>query len=226
MRNDMESKTPVLLVIFNRPELTKTVLKKIALYRPSRFYIAADGPRENKSGDQELCQKTRELVRSAIDWDCEVETLFQDQNLGCGASVSQAISWFFSHEEMGIILEDDILVSDDFFEYSSQMLKKYKHDRRIMMVSGYNFSGSHVVSDKYFFTRNPSVSGWATWRRAWDLFDFELTHWPMIKNKKTMKSLFPNALERYRKTRQFSELYEVKNSRCLGSAMGICVNDQ
>ena len=206
----MESKTPVLLIIFNRPILAQTVLEQIKRYKPSRFYVAADGPRESVQGEKELCQQTRDVVLSGIDWDCEVKTLFREQNLGCGPNVSQSISWFFSHEEMGVILEDDILVNEGFFEFSSQMLEKYRHDNRIMMVSGYNFSGSNIISNRYFFTRNPSVSGWASWRRAWNLFDFELTQWPKINNKKTMKNLFPDIIERYRKTKQLSKLFKSK----------------
>ena len=104
------SKTPILLVIFNRPDLTQAVLKQIKRYEPTKLYIAADGPREGVPGEKELCQQTRNLVTSGVDWDCEIKTLFREQNLGCGVNVAQSISWFFSHEDMGVILEDDILV--------------------------------------------------------------------------------------------------------------------
>lgn len=203
----MFSKSPVLLLIFNRPDLAKTVLDQIRHYKPTRFYVAADGPREGIAGEKELCQQTRDLVLSGIDWDCEVKTLFRAHNLGCGVSIPQSISWFFTHEEMGVILEDDILVHEDFFKFTAQMLEKYEHDSRVMMISGYNYNGSNVVSNKYFFTRNPFVWGWASWRRAWNLFDFELKQWPKINNRKTLKNIFPNTIERYRKTKQIAAIF-------------------
>ena len=200
------SSAPVLLLAFNRADTTEQVFRAIAKTKPAKLFFAVDGPRSDRENEAEACRAVQDIILM-VDWDCEVKTLFREQNLGCGTSVPQSISWFFSHEEMGVILEDDILVHENFFDFVDQMLEKYMHDSRIMMVSGYNFSGSNVVSDKYFFTGSPYVWGWATWRRAWDLFDFELAQWPKINNKKALKNIFPSILERYRKTKQIAEVY-------------------
>src|SRR5688572_19370360 len=102
--------TPVLFIIFNRPDLTKQVFEAIRKAKPSRLYIAADGPRENILGEGEKCNEARRIA-SDIDWECKVRTLFRDENLGCGKGPTNAITWFFSHETEGIILEDDCLPS-------------------------------------------------------------------------------------------------------------------
>ena len=83
--------------------------------RPFKLYIGADGHREEKDGENEACIQCRNLVLEGIDWPCEVQTLFRDNNLGCGKAVSGAITWFFEHEAEGIILEDDCLPSISFF---------------------------------------------------------------------------------------------------------------
>jgi hypothetical protein len=75
---------------------------------------------------------------SNVDWPCELKTLFRESNLGCKNAVSGGINWFFSHEEMGIILEDDCLPSASFFDYATQLLQRYRHDNRIWMISGFN----------------------------------------------------------------------------------------
>ena len=108
---------PVLLLVFNRPELTAKVMDAIRAARPPRLYIAGDGPRRNKAKDAELVANTRAIVMDHINWSCEVSTLFRDDNMGCGRAVSRAIDWFFDHEEEGIILEDDCVPSGSFFRY-------------------------------------------------------------------------------------------------------------
>ena len=103
--------SPVLFILFNRPDTTKRVFAEIRIARPAKLYIAADGPRNDKPGEQALCEKTRAIITD-IDWPCQVSTLFNDVNKGCKNAVSDAITWFFSHEEEGIILEDDCVPGD------------------------------------------------------------------------------------------------------------------
>ena len=109
---------PVLFLIFNRPDTTKQVFDAIRKARPKRLYVAADAPRVEKEGEAALCQQTRAIIKQ-VDWDCEVQTLFREENLGCQKAISSAIDWFFEHEEMGIILEDDCLPSPSLFSFCS-----------------------------------------------------------------------------------------------------------
>src|SRR5471030_657496 len=95
--------TPVLFLIFNRPDLTERVFTTIKEAKPAKLFIAADGPRENKVGEAELCSQTRRIVLENIDWECEVYTLLRNVNLGCKVAVSSAITWFFDHVEQGVI---------------------------------------------------------------------------------------------------------------------------
>jgi len=148
------------------------VFEAIRLAKPKRLYIAADGARENKSGEKELCEQTRKIVQN-VDWDCEVKTLFQKENLGCGVGVATAISWFFENEEMGIILEDDCLPHQSFFEYCEELLEKYKNNDRIGIISGNNFQKGRKIGDSsYYFSDIANMWGWATWARSWN--DFRL----------------------------------------------------
>src|SRR5687767_10048535 len=94
---DKSRYTAVLFIIFNRPETTRQVFNAIRNARPKRLYIAADGPRENVPGDVEKCEEAK-LIATAVDWDCEVRTLFREENLGCGQGPCSAITWFFEHE--------------------------------------------------------------------------------------------------------------------------------
>lgn len=176
---------PILFLIFNRPDTTKIAFQRIKELEPKYLYIAADGPRTGKTGEDLLCQQTRELVTSQIDWDCEVKTLFREVNLGCGTAVSSAINWFFNNVEMGIIIEDDIVPDISFFGYCEELLEKYKNDGDIISISGYNFDYC-LKNVSYGFSRFMSMWGWATWKRAAVNIDYQMNHWKQVNNKKLL----------------------------------------
>lgn len=168
--------SPILFLLFNRPDTTEIVFEKIRQAKPSKLYVAADGARINREGEALLCAASRSVV-DRIDWNCEVQTLFQEQNLGCKYAVSTAISWFFEQEEEGIILEDDCLPSNDFFRFCDTLLEKYRHDTRVTQIVGCNFqTGKKWGSASYYFSNNLEVWGWASWRRVWKLYDPELSN--------------------------------------------------
>lgn len=171
----MALETPILFLIFNRPDTTTLVFEQIKKVRPTHLYVAADGPRKGNLSDEIKCVNTRKVI-DGVAWDCEVKTLFRDENLGCGKAVSQAINWFFEHVEEGIILEDDTLPDISFFEYCQSLLNEYRNNESVMHISGCYFLKKYEVLAKsspgYFFTKHIHVWGWATWRRAWKHYDF------------------------------------------------------
>ena len=172
-------KTPVLFIFFKRPLVTERVFKTIRAARPDRIFLAADGPRQDRRGEADLCNKTRALIEEMIDWPCEVNRLYRSRNLGCRVAVSSAIEWFFEHVEEGIILEDDTLPSESFFRFAETMLARYQDDDKVMHVSGNNFQYGRVRGDgAYYASRLPHSWGWATWRRAWRLYDQQMSSFP------------------------------------------------
>lgn len=165
---------PILFIVFNRPDTTRRVFEAIAEAKPRRLFIAADGPRPHIAGEVENCAETRSIL-SSVDWECDVSTLFREENLGCKVAVSSAITWFFEQVEAGIILEDDCLPSSSFFPFCAELLERYAHDERIMMIFGDNFQdGIQRGNASYYFSRIFHIWGWATWRRAWELHDMEM----------------------------------------------------
>src|ERR1700712_5595517 len=179
--------TPVLLLIFNRPDLTERVFDMIRKVKPVNLFIAADGPRMDKPGEAELCKKTLNVVLEHIDWDCEVHTLLREHNLGCKAAVSSAINWLFENVEEGIILEDDILPDESFFDFCNEMLIKYKDDERVTQISGVNLMGVSDNTESYFFSKIGGIWGWATWKRAWRNYDVNINSWIDKDSKKQIR---------------------------------------
>lgn len=162
----------VLFLIFNRPDTTRQVFEKIREAKPQRLYVAADGPRKNKVGEEEKCLQTRSIINN-IDWPCELKTLYRAGNLGCKVAVSEAISWFFDHEKKGIILEDDCLPDMTFFPYCDELLERYKDETRIWHIAGFSIE-NNLVKSSYRFSHLVPIWGWATWRRAWKHYDREM----------------------------------------------------
>lgn len=207
---DYKVKSPVLFLLFNRPDVTASVFEQIRKVKPSRFYIAADGPRNNKAGEAELCQLTRSIA-AKVDWDCEVKTLFRDENLGCKYAVSSGISWFFENEEEGIVLEDDCLPNEDFFRFCDTLLEKYRTDNNIKHIGGSNLQFGKKWGDaSYYFSNLTHVWGWASWRRVWKEYDVELSKYRNTDSLPIFKSIFENEIIAERWDDIFRELLDDK----------------
>lgn len=170
--------TPVLFIIFNRPETTLLVFEQIKKVKPKYLFVAADGPRKNKPGEEDLCSAAREIIMNDIDWDCEIKTLFRNENAGCKKGPITAINWFFEHVEQGIILEDDCLPHESFFYFCKQMLYEYKDDGNILTINGCNFNYKFKGKESYFFSRYTNPWGWATWKTSVFNIDYDLKTWP------------------------------------------------
>jgi hypothetical protein len=195
--------TPVLFLVFNRPDVTARVFEVIRLARPPRLYVAADGPRQDKLNESELCEVVRRIA-TAVDWPCEVYLQFQASNLGCKRAVSSGINWFFSKEEQGIILEDDCLPSLDFFRFAEDMLFRYASETRISMITGTNYMSGYIQVP-YFFSEHFSIWGWATWRRAWKLYDVEMAEWNERSARQELSEKFRHPCVR----RHFSNTFDL-----------------
>lgn len=182
---------PVLFLVFNRLDVTQQVFATIRQAKPTKLYIACDGPRAHKVGEDKIVAQLRQHLLDNIDWQCEVLTLFRDKNLGCGLAVSQAITWFFEHEPMGIILEDDCLPSQSFFTFCDEMLHKYQDDKRVWHIGGYSLlKPGDLTKSSYYFSRMTLVWGWASWADRWQEFDLYMNKYPDFIRSGDLNSIF------------------------------------
>lgn len=169
------NKIPVLVLAFNRPDYVVKVIESIRLYQPEMLYLACDGPRAEKIGEAELVYATQKYMLEVVDWPCDAKTLFRKENLGCARAVFEAISWFFDHEEYGIIIEDDVIVGQDFFRFCEELLPRYANEDRIMEIAAQNHSMRKDIAHTYVYTQTSHCWGWATWRRAWKKMDMSMS---------------------------------------------------
>ena len=200
--------TPILFLIFNRPDTTAKVFQRIREIRPRSLFISADGPRAHILHEKELCEAARAIVAN-VDWDCEVKTNFREENAGCKVGVSSGITWFFENVEEGIILEDDCLPEISFFHFCETLLAYYRNDDRIMHIGGINFQDGNVRgSYDYYFSRLSHIWGWATWKRAWKKYDVNISTYPHLLEQNLFSAIFPvPAMRKYWK-RTMDKVYE------------------
>lgn len=184
----MKINSPILYCCYNRLDLIKQSISLIQKINCKKIYISIDGPKQNEL-DFEKNKEVRNFIKN-MKFSSNVEILERSKNLGCKLAVSEAINWLFKNEEFGIILEEDLLPSSDFFSFCDKLLKKYKDEEKIMMVSGSNYLGENISSNKYIYSEHFLIWGWATWRRAWKNYDLEMKNWKDDNIKKIIKNRY------------------------------------
>lgn len=204
---DWQLTTPVVLIIFNRPDTTEKVFRTIAEAKPPKLLVMADGPRPNHTGEAEKCAVARAVIER-VDWDCEVLTNYADTNMGLKKRVSSGLCWAFEQVDEAIILEDDCLPHPTFFRYCEELLTKYRHDTRIGAISGSNFQrGRNETGYSYYFSRYFHCWGWATWGRSCTLFDSAISLWPQVRDDGWLEGVFERPEEVDYWSKVFESLY-------------------
>ena len=168
--------TPVLFLVFNRPQHTRVALERIRQAQPPRLYVHCDGARLQVAGEAEKVAEVRKIISGGIDWDCEVKTLYRNENQGLRQGVCGALNWFFEAEPFGIVLEDDCVPDLTFFRFCEEILERYKDDDQVMHIGCSNLAEDQTagLEASYVFSRFSFVWGWAGWRRAWQKMSLDL----------------------------------------------------
>ena len=189
--------TPILLIIWRRPQETIKVINSLSKIKPKKLFISCDGPRLENREEKLKVKRTQEVCKEYINWDCELKWQISNKNLGCKIGVVSAINWFFSNVQEGIILEDDIVAHPDFFPFCENLLQKYRKDKRVWCISGSNNQDNIIRGEgSYYFGKIPLIWGWATWKNRWEEYDVEINDWPQIKSSNMLSNIFEDQVEK------------------------------
>lgn len=192
---DFKLTTPLVFMVFNRPTKTRLVFEAIAKAKPTKLFIIADGP--TNKGDEVQCREVKQIIEKGINWPCQVFTNYAEKNMGCKNRISSGLNWVFQNIEEAIILEDDCLPDQTFFRFCQELLEKYRHEPKITQIGGYNFAvldPKFKCSGSYYFSNIGSIWGWATWRRAWQHYDVDISNWPEVKNNNFLEKVLGDKL--------------------------------
>lgn len=178
------TRAPVVLFAFARPDTTARVLDGIRAARPERLLLVANAPRPELPEEVERAGRVRELLQG-IDWDCEVSTNYAETHLDQKSRIESGLDWVFEQAEEAVVLEDDCVPDPSFFAFCDELLDRHRDDERVMSISGDNFQFDLPASeDSYYLSRYPHTWGWATWRRAWEHYDPEMSRWPELRDRR------------------------------------------
>ena len=168
----MHKKVPVVLFAFNRPKQLKQTLDCLKNNNIDLLYIFIDGPRgdPDKRGIGEVGAIVKE-----IKW-TKVVIKKRKINLGLSRSIQEGIDEVFKRHTSAIIVEDDVCVSPDFYNYMKTCLNTYKNNKNVAGVTGlrYPFDRKYLdnTSSDVFLAPRFSSWGWATWRDRWEKIVF------------------------------------------------------
>jgi hypothetical protein len=187
---------PIALFCFNRPvhlQTTIEYLKRNPSTKESDLFVFSDGPRANSSEDLEKVTEVRVLL-SQISGFKSVKIIENMLNKGLASSIIDGLNMVFEDHGQVIVLEDDILVSEDFLDFMNEGISKYENVGSIFSISGYSFQLNMLDFSKDLnLVKRASSWGWGTWRNEWQSVDWAVETFPEFKLDKAKMSDFKNA---------------------------------
>lgn len=189
-------KLPVIYIFYKRPDLVKETFPAIAKYKPDVLYLCQDGPK-NKSEESKI-KEARKIVLNMINWDCELVKIFRDKNLGLMGHIPDSLDRFFKNYDFGVYIEEDILVSDDFFKFQEEIYKKFKDDESIAGITGFNPFGHKMnLRESYYLSQTGSVWGSGFFKRMWRYYEKYPKDFKRVFKELNRKKYFFSAKYRY-----------------------------
>jgi hypothetical protein len=200
------NETPVLLLGYNRPQQMRGLIHSLAPLKPKLILLAVDGPKNNRANDVDLVRQTQDLA-SEITWDAEIQTRFRDSNLGLRRAVVDAVTWANSEHGRVIVLEDDVRAGPQLLEFLNHNLSEYQENTKIAHINGYNLVPIQHITHPDHSSRMsvyPESYAWATWDRAWEKYDDNLT-WAKNASVQDIKKICGSTFGALRWKQNFSD---------------------
>ena len=187
--SDVSNLAPIVLFVYNRPEHTRRTLAALAanpLASESDLIVYADGPR--KPEHAALVEAVRTVVRG-ISGFRSLKLIERETNLGLAKSIIAGVSTACDMFGCAIVIEDDLIVAPQFLHFMNAALERYRDSPQVHQVSGYLFPGCE--GDEHIrFLPLTTTWGWATWQRAWSLFDKEASSIGRLRSDSGFRNRF------------------------------------
>lgn len=170
-----EDLSPIILFVYNRPDHTRRVLNSLAQNpeaKNSLLIIYSDGFRADESmRSVENIKEVRKIINAEHRFS-KVELVIQEVNKGLSASIIQGVTEVVNKYGRAIVLEDDILPSPGFLRYMNDAMDLYSEREEVGCIHAWNYPlDAGAYAQKTFFLKGADCWGWATWKRAWNLFN-------------------------------------------------------
>lgn len=198
--------TPVLYIAYARPEYARQSFDAIKAAKPKKLYFYSNIARADRPDEIRRNNEVRAMVNE-VDWDCELRTYFRKDYVEIFPSLWSAIDWVFANEEQAIVIEEDAVATNGFFEYCEFMLEHYKDQKDVWLISGNNFTPEYSPKNlDVFFSRYAGIWGWAGWRDRWEKMDRRMTSYP-TEGKKVLIEYFGSRVQAWQMGKRLESTY-------------------
>ncbi len=161
---------PIALFAYNRPDhLRRAIgaLQKNELAKESDLFVFSDGAKNEQDGTK--VQEVRRFL-STISGFKHITIVERAENFGLAKSIISGVTEMVARYGRIIVLEDDLVASRHFLRYMNDGLTMYEHELRVASIHGYVYPTKTKLPET-FFIKGADCWGWATWKRAWDVFE-------------------------------------------------------
>lgn len=186
---------PVVLFVYNRADHAKNTLEylsKNSLASESELFIFSDGPKNEKSASQ---------VRAVRDFLDEFEksnpfkkitVIKSEKNKGLANSIISGVTKIINEFGRVIVVEDDVITSDDFLDYMNRGLEFYENNKKVFSLGGFSCPLSFPADYKYdvFAMERTSSYAWASWKDRWNLIDWQIKDYNRFKYNISKRKAF------------------------------------
>ena len=164
-----KSLAPIALFIYNRPwhtQQTVETLQKNELANESELFIYSDAAKNEQAS--ESVNAVREYIKT-INGFKEITIILRDKNWGLADSIIDGVTKIVNEYGRIIVLEDDLVTSPYFLKFMNEGLTMYENEDKVASIHGYIYPIDNLPNT--FFIKGADCWGWATWKRAWDVFE-------------------------------------------------------
>ncbi len=164
------SYAPILLFVYNRPEHTRQALHSLLqnpLAKESELFIYSDAAKEKEL--QPAVDEVRQLIHS-VNGFARITLIERKENWGLAKSIINGVSTQVKAFGRVIVLEDDLIVAPQFLKFMNNALEVYKDEPKVGHIQACEFFEDNSLPDTFLIKWTGSW-GWATWERAWKLFN-------------------------------------------------------
>lgn len=162
---------PIILFVYRRVNKLKKVIESLRKNKLSVFseiYIFSDGYKNLQ--DKKDVLEVRKFLKKLNGFK-KVKIIYRRQNFGLAKNIINGTGKILKIKKMGIILEDDIIVSPNFLYFMNFCLDKFKDEKKIWHINAWNYKIKELPCSDIFYWRGMHCWGWATWHDRWINFN-------------------------------------------------------
>ena len=161
---------PILLFVYNRPLHVRRSIESLLaneLAKESELYIFSDAAKDEAT--QPNVNEVRQFIHSIKGFK-EIHYVERTDNWGLARNIIDGVTRLVNEYGRVIVLEDDLIVAPYFLQFMNDALETYKDEDNVCHIQACDFTKDPILPDTFLIKWTGSW-GWATWKRAWKIFN-------------------------------------------------------